>query len=125
MLVDGLRSYRSALSASLWATYGLRLSDALAGSVRASELADLTAELPAGCAFWQAVGGPLAWTPEMHLLARIEYAQRVTVWQSSGKGAKPKPSQPPPYAGQLRADEARMQEKAERWQARQEATRPR
>lgn len=115
MLADGLRSHRSALSASLWATYGVRLSSALEGDLRPQELADLTMELPAGCAFWQSVGGPMAWTAEMHLLAAIEYRLQASNYQ--GRGARPKPFKPPPYSGQVRADEARMAAKAERWKA--------
>lgn len=74
-------------------------------------------ELPAGCAFWQSVGGPLAWTAEMHLLALIEY--RAHALGYTGKGRKPELIKPPPFTGQVRADEARMASKAERWKARQ------
>lgn len=116
MLSDALRSHRSALAASLWAVYGLRLAT-VREVMGPQELADLTAELPAGCAFWQSVGGPLSWSPEMHLLAQIDHGIRAMAWQQHGKGNRPKPLQPPPYAGALRAEEARMAEKAARWKA--------
>ena len=114
MLAVALREHRGALSASLLAVYGIRIGD-----VPLSELADLTAYLPAGCAFWQSFGGPLAWSEDQHLLARIEFLLRaIQFGLAGGKGTKPKPMEPPKFAAEQKAQEAADRLKADRWLAR-------
>lgn len=103
MLAEGLRDHRAALSASLWAEYRIDLESPSVGLWR---LAELVACLPAGCAFWRSVGGPLAWSTELHMLAAIEFRVRVLEWQNAGgKGEKPKAVQHPPYAAAVEADQ--------------------
>ena len=116
MLVEALQFHHAPLSASLLAVYGVRLA---ATDLSLLELADLTANLPDGCAFWQSVGGPRAWSQETQMLAVIEYDLRILQWQNNqGKGQKPKPPQPPAYAGEERVADARMRAKSERWKSR-------
>ncbi|WP_308191520.1 DUF5361 domain-containing protein [Microbacterium sp. KKR3/1] len=83
------------------------------------ELADLVANLPPGCALWKAAGGPLAWTDETHMLARVDYGVRVLAWMKTEDGQKgrkaPKPEEPPPAHGEVRAEEKRMNARAEQW----------
>ena len=48
---------------------------------------------------WRSVGGPLAWSDEMHLLAEVEHAARLLLWAQtkdaqSGRNA-PKRLEPP------------------------------
>lgn len=97
MLAEGLRSHRGPLSASLWAEYGI---DVEASPVGAWRLADMVAALPAGCAFWKSVGGPLAWSDTEHMMAILDYRLRELQWLTAGnKSAKrPEPPKMPPYA---------------------------
>lgn len=103
--------------------YGIRLA---AHDYSVLELADLVAHLPPGCALWRASGGALAWSAEMHKLAQIEHGVRVLAWQKTEDAqAKPprnapKPEEPPLPAGQVREDEERRSEKAERSRARRD-----
>lgn len=55
------------------------------------ELGDLVAWLPAGCALWQSMGGPAAFTQETHALREANYTLRVMDWRTHGKGNFPKP----------------------------------
>lgn len=109
------------MRASLQAAYGVRLSDHPYGLL---ELADLVAHLPPGCALWRAAGGPLAWSDEMHMLARVDHGVRVLAWMKTEDGQKgrkpPEPEEPPPPAGQVRAEEARVEQKADAWMLRQQ-----
>lgn len=96
MLADALRSYRWALSASLWAEYQIDLESPPFGPLR---LAEFMAALPPGCAFWRAVGGPMAWTVEQHTLAAVEFRLKALEYQGAGqRGPKPKALQHPPYS---------------------------
>lgn len=87
--------HRGPLAASLMAVYGIRLDDT---EIRAVELANLVEHLPAGCAFWQSFGGPLAWSDEQHILTRVEFRLRELMRQNAGKGKQPEPLKPPPLA---------------------------
>ncbi|WP_420896778.1 DUF5361 domain-containing protein [Microbacterium oxydans] len=112
--------HEDALWASLHAVYGLRQSD---HGLRVLELAGRVAHLPPGCALWRATGGPLAWTDETHMLSRVDYGVRVLAWMKTEDGQKgrnaPKPEEPPTVAGEVRAEEERMNARAEAWTARQ------
>lgn len=106
MLADGLRNHRGPLRASLQAVYGIRLAQ---HDLSVFELADLTAELPAGCAFWQSFGGPKAYSDDTSVLLKIEYVMRMRVWQAGeGSGTKPEPAKPPPFAYEKRSEEASL-----------------
>lgn len=123
MLADGLRLHRGPLSASLMAEYGINLNTALAGGYRDVgpwTLADWTASLPPGCAFWKSVGGPLAWSDAEHMLATIEWRQRELLWQGAGnKGAKkPERMEPPRYAHEVQAEQARISDAQRRFSER-------
>lgn len=110
-----------ALRASLQAVYGIKLS---AHGYGVLELADLVAHLPPGCALWRASGGPLAWSDEVHMLARVDHGLRVLAWMKTEDGQKgknpPKSEEPPLAAGQVRQEEARAEQKADAWMLRQE-----
>lgn len=120
MLAYTLNDHEGALRASLLAEYGVRLSS---HGMSVSELGDLVAALPAGCALWQSVGGPMAWSQEMHLLNLIEYRMNVSNWFQTKDGQsgrnQPKPPSYPPYAHEKRADESRQSARAEAWARRQ------
>lgn len=118
MLADALYSHKGALSASLMAVYRVRLAR---HDLTALELADLVWEMPDGCALWQSVGGPRAWSQETQMLSRVEYGVRHLQWMQQGKknAKKPKPIEPPDYAASAEAEEVRMSAKGDRWAARQ------
>jgi len=120
LLATALTHHEGALRASLMAEYGLRL-----GEVRgwpASEVADLVAWLPAGCAFWQDFGGPAALTLEASQLRRVVYWLRVLDYRERGsKGERPQPDPDPPYAHERRAQEDVTSRKARAFQRRQQA----
>lgn len=112
MLVVALVSHEGALRASLRAEYGIDLRNPGIGSL---DLADLTVNLPPGCAFWQSFGGPKAWTDEVHALMMIEHDTRHGHWlQAGGKGLPPKPIEPPPFSGEERRRNAVAQRRAQR-----------
>lgn len=83
----------------------------------ASDLADLVANLPPGCALWRAIGGPLAWSQETHMLAAIEFRLRVLAWMKTQDGAKgrkpPKPIDPPKSVYDARAEDDRLFSRAQ------------
>ena len=111
----------SALRASLQAVYGIRLAH---HDLSLLELADLVAHLPPGSALWRAAGGPLAWTDEVHMLARVDHGVRVLAWMKTEDGSKgrkpPKPEEPPMPFGQKKAEDARTEQKADAWLLRQQ-----
>lgn len=124
--MGALNEHEDALRASLQAVYGIRLSQHDYGVL---ELADLVTHLPPGCALWRAAGGPLAWSDEVHMLARVDYGVRVLAWMKTEDGSKgsnpPKPEEAPTPGNQVKAEEARMNARAEAWAARQERIRAR
>ncbi len=75
------------------------------------------------CALWRAAGGPLAWSDEVHMLARVDYGIRVLAWMKTEDGQKgrkpPKPEVPPAPGAQVREEESRTNAKAEAWAASQ------
>lgn len=110
MLAEGLRAHRESLSASLLAEYGVDLERPQFGPWR---LAELVANLPAGCAFWRSYGGPLAWTLEAHLLAAVEFRLKALEFQGAGqKGPKPKALQHPPFASEAEKSQHDFDRKA-------------
>lgn len=76
-----------------------------------SDLADIVAWLPPGCALWRSVGGPLALSEEAHLLRDVDFRLRELAWLQSEDGRKgrnrPKPLQPVPFAHETNAEQAR------------------
>lgn len=119
MLTEFLAKHRGPLSASFLAVYHVRFTDAL-HAWGALEVADLVAHLPAGCALWQSVGGPRAWSDLLHLLMRIELRLRELLWQGGQKknAPKPEPVEPPPLAGAEEIEQARISEAQRRFNAR-------
>lgn len=109
MLAAGMRDHAAPLSASFLATYRERLWVALRvwGVL---EVADLVAHLPPGCAFWQAVGGPRAWSDDQHMLMLIEFRLRELQWQGAGNKSapRPEPRKPPDLSGAEKAEEQRI-----------------
>lgn len=98
------------------AEYGLGLRD-----VPILELADLVAWLPAGCALWRAIGGPMSITNELRALRIIEFRLRVLDWHLiEGKGDRPEPPEEPKYVDETPT--ARMSRKAEMFMRRQQAS---
>jgi hypothetical protein len=120
MLASALNDHESALRASLRAEYGIDLRAELSRpDVVLTDLADLVAWLPPGCAFWRSFGGPNALTEEVHALTAIEFRLRVADWRET-KGSKPKPPQVPPYAHETKAVRASQRRKADRFSRRQQ-----
>lgn len=115
LLVEGIAMHRGPLSASLMAVYGIRLDDT---EIRAVELANLVEHLPAGCAFWQSFGGPLAWSDTDHFLSRVEFRLRELLRQNAGKGERPEPMKPPPLASQAEHESVAMSRVQEKFNAR-------
>jgi hypothetical protein len=108
------------LRASLRAVYGIDLRDARE-SMRALDLADLVVWLPAGCAFWMAVGGPAAISNETRELRRVGFWLRVLDFRERGsKGEKPKPDPDPDYAHEKREQASEMDRKAQAFLQRQQ-----
>lgn len=87
-----------------------------------SDLADLVANLPPGCALWRATGGPQAWSDEMHALVAVKHGLDVLAWQKTENGAKgknpPTPYDPPKSAAEVQAEEAKIVSRAEAYKRR-------
>lgn len=83
------------------------------------DLADLTANLPPGCALFRATGGDVAWSSEVHMLAQVEHRLRTLAWLKTEDGSKgknkPEPIRPPVSAHERKAVEVRQSSKAEAW----------
>lgn len=122
ILSSVLAHHEGALRASLRAVYGIDLREARA-TMLATDLADLVAWLPAGCALWLDVGGPASLTVEAHELRAIEYRLRVLAWLQSKDGSdgknRPTPPEPIKWAHERRADEQVMDRKARAFLERQ------
>lgn len=105
MLVEVIALYEPALNASFRAEYGFRASD-----VAPLEAADLAAWLPAGCALWRAVGGPLALSGVEQGMRLLDYRLQVLAWMQTEDAKhrrnQPKPPKPTPYSGEAEASEA-------------------
>ncbi|WP_248240556.1 hypothetical protein [Microbacterium kunmingense] len=122
MLAGALDDHEGALRASLQAEYGIRLlRDGRTDPERTpSELGDLVAGLPHGCALWRAAGGPIALTDEAHLLREAIFRLEVIDWHNGGsKGTPPKRIDLPRPAHEVRKEQAKQTAKAERHAARQ------
>lgn len=109
------------MRAALRAEYGLDLRQVMADrTIPVGDLTDLVLWLPAGCAFWAAVGGPAAISEQVNAIQRLDYSVRVLDYhQRGGKGPKPKEPQTPPYAHERRAAESNAQRKADAYLRRQ------
>lgn len=117
MLTRAMRFYRGPLSASLWAEYGIDLEAPPFGPLR---LAEFAAVLPSGCAFWRAVGGPMALSTTEQMLRTVELRLREVMHQAAGKkgGRPPEPQKPPPYAHEAVTEEAQISEAQRRFEER-------
>lgn len=77
---------------------------------RLSDLADMVAWLPAGCAFWRSVGGPMSLSEGDHLARLIDYRLRLLVWMKTEdaqhKRNQPKPPEQIPYSGESVQEQA-------------------
>ncbi|MCC2031833.1 hypothetical protein [Microbacterium allomyrinae] len=121
-LVGALVEHEGALRASLQAVYGLRLRPGgrTEPARTLSELTDLVAGLPPGCALWRAAGGAVALTDESMLLREAIYRLEVLDWHAHNpKGAQPKRIELPKPAHEARAEEAKQNAKAEAYARRQ------
>lgn len=76
---------------------------------------------------WQSIGGPMAWSEQIHMLNIMEFQLRVANWRNTEEGQKnrnpPKVQTPPPYSHEKRAEETRQSAKSAAWEARQARTR--
>lgn len=106
MLAEAWRAHRGALSASMWAVYQIDIEAPPVGALR---LAELMEHLPGGCALWQSVGGPRAWSDELHGLYLLELRIRQLLWQGAGDKSKPQPK-PIPYPEVAGVEEAKARE---------------
>lgn len=102
------------MRASLRSEYGIDLRSA-SGSMSLWDLADLVAWLPTGCALWRSMGGQAALSDEVAQLQMLDFSVRVLDFHAGrhGKGKKPEPPKPPPYAHERRAREERAVRKAQ------------
>jgi hypothetical protein len=119
-----LADHRGPLRAALRASYGIDLRNP---GLWWTDLADLVVNLPPGSPFWRAVGGPLAWSDEVHALMAVEHRLRVLAWQRTKDGSagrnQPAPVEPPPFAEQRKTDDARLTERVAAYQRRIETRR--
>lgn len=117
---EALTHHRGALRASLKAEYGINLRG---HGLTLVELADLVAWLPAGCALWVSIGGPLGWSHEATLLNEVEFRLRVLAWQGTADGSKnhnqPVRVEPPKYAHEREQEAQALAGKADAWERRQ------
>ena len=124
MLVGALVEHEGALRASLRAEYGIDLRNPGMGW---HDLADMVRWLPAGCPLWQATGGPLALSTEVHAILAVRHGTDVLAWQNTGimqhkpRGKAPKPMPDPPYAAELKAQQERAEAKRDRYLKRRRA----
>lgn len=89
----------------------------------ATELADLVAHLPPGCALWRDTGGAPALSDDGHLLREIIYRLEVADWHAiGGKGPAPKRIELPKAAGEAQAAQRSFEAKAARHMSRQKPT---
>lgn len=106
--------FEGPLRASLRAEYGVDLRDP---GMTLLDLADLAANLPPGCALFRATGGDMAWTTEMHMLARLDYDLRILAWQKTEDGKKgrnqPKPIDPPRPSHEVEAEKRELSRRAQ------------
>lgn len=106
--------FEGPLRASLRAEYGVDLRDP---GMTLLDLADLAASLPPGCALYRATGGDMAWTAEMHMLARLDFDLRVLAWQKTEDGKRgrnqPKPIEAPKMAHEVEAEQKRLSSRAQ------------
>lgn len=97
----------------------MNLRHALSGNTDLSltDLADLAANLPPGCALWRSAGGPVAWSDETHMLAAVEFRLRVLAWQKTEDGKanrnKPEPLEPPRPAYEIEHEQRELSRRAE------------
>ncbi|ROR81131.1 hypothetical protein SAMN06295974_0356 [Plantibacter flavus] len=123
LLAEAYISHRGPLLAAIQSAYGLRLRDR-----PLMEMSDLVADLPPGCSLWRAIGGPLAWSAETHMLSLVEYQMRRLAWMQSEDAQKkpprnaPKPPETPPYAGEVAVQDAHAQRQRAARQRRQQPT---
>lgn len=110
----GAVEHEGPLRASMRAEYGVDLRDP---GMALLDLADLVAGLPPGCALYRVVGGPMAWSDEVHMLAAVEYRLRVLAWQKTEDGSKgrnqPKPLDPPKSVYEKQAEERELTRRAQ------------
>jgi hypothetical protein len=113
-MLIGAVEHEGPLRASLRSEYGMNLRDP---GVTLLDLADLVANLPAGCALYRAIGGPMAWTEEVHLLAAAEFRLRVLAWMKTEDGPKgrnqPKPIDPPKSVYEKQAEQRELSRRAQ------------
>jgi hypothetical protein len=106
--------FEGPLRAALRAEYGVDLRDP---GMTLLDLADLAANLPPGCALFRATGGDMAWSSEMHMLARLDFDLRVLAWQKTEDGKKgrnqPKPIESPKPAHEIEAEKAELSRRAQ------------
>jgi hypothetical protein len=116
-LVILVSRYGEELRADFRRYYHLDLLDMWRDGLSVQEVSGLAVYLPPGSLTWQRIGGPGAWTPELHLLAAIEYADRYVAWTKtadSKHGKPPEPIKPPKDKLREEFDLAEMEMKADR-----------
>lgn len=110
----GALEHEGALRAALRAEYGVDLRDP---GMSLLDLADLAANLPPGCALFRAAGGAMAWPPEVHMLAAVEFRLRVLAWQKTEDGKngrnKPQPIDPPRLASEVEQEQQELSRRAQ------------
>jgi hypothetical protein len=125
ILSEALAHHRAALSASLRAEYGIRLSDRTESWF---DVADYVAWLPAGSPLWVSLGGPAALTPEAEQLRWVDYRLRMLWWGKTedGKSGRNRPAPPTKveWAHERTAKVAERTQRVTAWQRRQALRNP-
>ena len=85
-----------------------------------TDLADLVVWLPAGCAFWRAMGGPAALSQVERELREVGYWLRVLDYRERGsKGEQPKRIPEPKWAHERQHEQSVTDRKYAAYLARQ------
>jgi hypothetical protein len=93
-----LREHAGALEADFHRWYQTDLLDLHRGGLSFRKASELARHLPPGAAVFREMGGPMAWSDEVHMGAAIEYAVRALHWAQTPDASTtdpPMPLEPP------------------------------
>lgn len=121
-----LQECPGALRSDLRSVYGLSLNDLYRGDLGVLEASDYARHLPPGSAVWRELGGPNAWTDEVHMLSVVEHNTRILWWLKTKDGSKggdpPKMLEPPTSKLAEAVQESRVQAVLRRQKSRRRAS---
>ncbi|MFF2621248.1 hypothetical protein [Oerskovia jenensis] len=93
-----LRDHAGALEADFQRWYQADLLDLYRGDLTFRKASEWARHLPPGAAVFREMGGPLAWSDEVHMGAAVEYAVRALHWAQTADASTtdpPLPLEPP------------------------------